>query len=137
MIVPLDQDLLAVYAALDNEIAAAAPSCRACGECCDFPKQGFTLFATTAEVELALRLGPGPGRWTNRQFCPFQAGGKCANRRCRPLGCRTYFCDAAFGDTGPVLYGRYHDAIKAAIDRHGHEYQYGPYLELLADAWER
>ena len=131
----LERDLLALYEQLDEEIARDDPQCRACGECCDFPEQGYELFATTAEAALVVSHERQPDSWRDTRLCPFHVDGKCANRRCRPLGCRTYFCDDSFHTRGPVLYGKYHDLLKAILERHGHEYRYGLFMELLADAW--
>jgi len=131
----LARDILDIYATLDEEIARVGPTCRACGECCDFHKQGYTLFATSAEVALVTTHVPRPERWPDEILCPFQDAPQCSNRDYRPLGCRTYFCDPKLGSAGAVLYGRYHDRLKAVIERHGHEYRYAPFMELLAETW--
>ncbi len=131
----LQQELLALYAELDRELEPAQAACRACGECCDFPKQGFLLFATSAEAELAARCGPPPASWPDRERCPFHVDGRCLNRRGRPLGCRTYFCDPAAEEQGRRVYADYHDRIKRTIERCAAEYRYGPFLHLLAEAW--
>lgn len=128
--------VLALYDRLDADIAQTQPECRACGRCCDFPHQGYVLYATTAEVDLALAQKGLPSAWPRRELCPFQVDGRCANRLGRPLGCRTYYC-RSFEIKGPLLYTRYHDRLKAIISDHGQAYHYAPFLGLLAEAWER
>lgn len=132
----LQQAIMALYAELDAEIAQAKPVCRACGECCDFPRQDYVLYATTAEVELAMVQGRRPDVWERYDLCPFHVGERCANRRGRPLGCRTYYCKS-FEIRGPLLYARFHDRLKAIIVEHGHDYRYAPFLDLLAEAWRK
>ena len=135
MMLPVDRELLALYDQLDAEIAQHEPACRACGACCNFPEQGFTLFATSAEVALVVAHGSPRPPWPDRRLCPYHVEGRCTIRPYRPLGCRTYFCGPALSVSGPMLYGTYHGQIKAILVRHAREYRYAPFLELLADAW--
>jgi len=131
----LEHGILALYSELGSDIERESPTCRACGDCCDFPKQGYVLYATSVEVDLVVsRVDPRPP-WPSRELCPFHIGGKCVLRRYRPLGCRTYYCQS-FAVTGPCLYASYHDRLKDLIGSHGHEYRYAPFLDLLAEGWE-
>lgn len=130
----LERGILALYAELAADIERESPKCRACGDCCDFPKQGYLLYATSAEVDLVVsRVDPHPP-WPSPELCPFHVGGKCALRQYRPLGCRTYYCES-FAVTGPCLYAAYHDRLKALIADHDLDYRYAPFLDLLAAAW--
>jgi len=131
----LHRDILGLYAELDAEIVRRHPHCNACGECCDFPKQGFVLYATSAEVGLVTANLPAPGAWDCAELCPFHQDGKCHNRAYRPVGCRTYFCDPKFSVPGPLTYTRFHERLKAIIAHHGHPYRYAPFLTMLAETW--
>lgn len=80
---------------MDAELAGLGHECRACGECCDLVRNKYRLYLSTLELGLILdrvkidRLPPqADGR------CGFQAGSRCTIHAVRPLGCRTFFCEA-------------------------------------------
>lgn len=85
---------------LDRELAQPQAACRACGECCDFPRRDHVLFATRLEMEVCLSWAgdhaattePAARRRLAAGECPFLADGRCAVRPARPVGCRIFFC---------------------------------------------
>ncbi len=96
-----------LYANLDNRLAAASPSCRNCGSCCNFQEFDHRLYVTTLEmlhfvtslkesgVDGATRrlLRPKKGA------CPYLGRTGCTARDGRPTGCRIFYCtglDQAF-----------------------------------------
>ncbi|MFO7900548.1 MAG: YkgJ family cysteine cluster protein [Planctomycetota bacterium] len=114
----------AVYAELDAELAGLGYACRACGECCDLAAHGFRLYLSTLELALILEregLDRLPPERDGR--CGFQAGGKCTIHPVRPLGCRTYFCDADGDELSPL-----HEAalrkLRRLAERYGCPWNY-------------
>ncbi|MFH0964706.1 MAG: YkgJ family cysteine cluster protein [Planctomycetota bacterium] len=86
-------ELLRLYHEADRWASERALSCRACGECCDFERQGHDLYASMIEAGW-MAYAKRPGKIGARR-CPYFADGKCTNRAGRSLGCRTYFCRGA------------------------------------------
>ena len=82
--------------------------------------------------------GPPDAAWR----CPYQEKNLCTARPARPLGCRTYFCDAALRSRGEEVYREAHERIRRMCVRPqgaaGAEsrWWYGParaYLATLAE----
>ena len=96
----LRSEVLAVYAAADAAVAAAGPKCDASGRCCRFKEYGHTLFVSNLEAEVLLDAAPPYEKPVSGDFCPFQVDDLCTAREPRPLGCRVYFCDPAYQETG-------------------------------------
>ena len=134
--------LAAVYRRVEKAMAPVA-ACRTCGTCCRFTPGGIVLFATALEMAYlvtgagrppAERLpaaGPPDAAWQ----CPYQEGDRCAAHRWRPLGCRTYFCDAAARAAGERLVGPDLQDIRRIAEGEGRAYWYGParlYWERLS-----
>jgi Fe-S-cluster containining protein len=124
----LPADILAevesVYADLERELDALAHTCRACGDCCDLVRHGFRLYMSSLEHAFLLaRTGrtelppPAGGR------CGFQRDGRCTVHAARPLGCRTYFCDADGGHLAE-LHEQYLRRLKRIADRHALPWNY-------------
>ncbi|UCG17372.1 MAG: hypothetical protein JSV19_04935 [Phycisphaerales bacterium] len=95
-----DREFLAamesLYDELDEAVAAHAPVCVTCGDCCRFQAAGHRLFVTSAELAYFLAHTQGAIRTADaKQPCPHQASGRCTTRRQRPVGCRVFFCDPA------------------------------------------
>jgi hypothetical protein len=67
-------------------------------------------------------------------FCPFQAGNLCTARDPRPLGCRVYFCDPAYQDTGNAISETYLRRLKALAEESGTGWRYAPLHEFLNQA---
>jgi len=69
--------------------------------------------------------------WT----CPYQEGDRCGARTVRPLGCRTYFCDAGAAEQGKALHADALHSVRAIARVHGCPWWYGPakvYLDAVA-----
>lgn len=84
----------ALYATLDERIAARQPRCTNRGLCCHFATFGHKLFVTPAELAYFIaksdaRLGSN----TDSGSCPYQVDGRCTTREARPTGCRVFFCE--------------------------------------------
>jgi Fe-S-cluster containining protein len=105
--------LRGVYA--DADALFSGWACPSSTECCRFGVTGREPYVTSIErlaLEHAIAARGGPRSWkrapaTSRvalpivrdeRRCPLlDAAGKCAVYAARPLGCRTFFCDRAFG----------------------------------------
>ena len=125
------QDVLAVYAAADAAVTAAAPRCDASGRCCRFTEYGHTLFISAFEAELLLESAPSYTRPVSRDGCPFQVKGLCTARETRPLGCRIYFCDPAFQGRMSEVTEEAVAALKRVADAHGTGWHYAPLHHFL------
>jgi hypothetical protein len=129
------RDLEDLYADLDRELATLRPLCRTSGRCCRFAAFGHQLWTTGLELDyLVDHQGQPPGPPSEAGTCPYLKDGLCSVRDHRMLGCRIYFCDAAYAGAMGPLYEKYHARIKDLHRRHGVEYHYG---ELLASLRER
>ena len=121
-------ELRALYAQLDAEVARLAPVCQLSGRCCRFREYGHTLFLSAPEVDYLLSEAPAPVRPLDRRRDLPLAGrrGRCTAREARPLGCRVYFCDPAYQDAAPDLSERFIARLKDLADRHGLPWNYAP-----------
>ena len=134
--------LAAIYRRIEEALAPVA-ACRACGTCCRFTPGGIVLFSTALEMVYLISeagwppagrlpaVGPPDAAWQ----CPYQEGDRCAAHLWRPLGCRTYFCDAAARAVGERLYGPALMDIRRVAEGQGHSAWYGParlYWERLS-----
>jgi Fe-S-cluster containining protein len=135
--------VLAIYAAADAAVAAAGPRCDASGRCCRFTEYGHTLFISQLEADVLLADGdpqagtpPFDGPIT-RDFCPFQVNNLCTAREIRPLGCRVYFCDPAYQETGERISETYLRQLKDLADELGVGWRYAPLHEFLEEALAR
>lgn len=106
-----DQDCLGaisgLYENLDKRLAAAGPTCRNCGSCCDFEQFDHRLYVTTLEMlyfVASARGSAGDGAAMRllrpkKGACPYLTRTGCGARAYRPTGCRIFYCtglDAAF-----------------------------------------
>lgn len=141
---PDEQAALAdVYARIETALGPAADACRACGRCCRFKAGGIVLFASALEMaNLVASIGlPRPGTCIadgpadSPWCCPYQQGNVCGARDVRPLGCRTYFCDAEAGATGRRLHADALNEIRQIASQHDATWWYGPARTCLA-TWE-
>jgi hypothetical protein len=128
------QAVLELYREVDREVAAAGPVCVASGRCCRFKEYGHTLFLSQLEAEVLLASAPpyDPASVT-ADFCPFQQGNLCTAREPRPLGCRVYYCDPAYQETGQAISEKYLRRLKALAEEHGAGWQYAPLHHFLKD----
>ena len=130
----LRQQVLAVYAAADAAVAAAAPRCDASGRCCRFTEYGHTLFLSRFEADVLLESAPAYATPVTRDGCPFQADNLCTARDARPLGCRIYFCDPAYQDTGNRITEDAVARLKHLADESGAGWRYAPLHVFLNEA---
>src|SRR6266567_103945 len=92
--------VLELYRDVDRDVAVAGPVCVASGRCCRFKEYGHTLFLSNLEAEVLLASAPPFAQPVTADFCPFQKENLCTAREPRPLGCRIYYCDPAYQETG-------------------------------------
>jgi hypothetical protein len=130
----LRAQVLAVYAAADAAVAAAGPRCEASGRCCRFKEYGHTLFISNLEAEVLLEAAPPYSQPVSGDGCPFQVNNLCTAREPRPLGCRVYFCDPAYTETGSAISETYLRKLKELAERHGTGWQYAPLHHFLNEA---
>ncbi len=125
-------DLAEIFRQVAEAVAGLNIQCRKDGFCCRFDRSGLNLFATRLESDYLRLVGGGPRDSLDTAQCPCQTSGLCTGRMGRPLGCRIYFCDPAYGDRQQVLYERFHQKIIDLHERHGVAYDYRDLLEHLA-----
>lgn len=130
----LRSHLQTLYDELAVEIAAAAPVCELSGRCCRFREYGHTLFISRPEAQLLLEEGLPSGATIDDASCPFQIDGLCTARDRRPLGCRVYFCDPRYSETGSVLSERYIAQLKRLHDNSAIDWEYQPLHKFLREA---
>ena len=126
--------LAEIYAAVDAAVAQAAPRCDASGKCCRFEEYGHTLFLSQFEAEILLESAPPFAVPASRSGCPFQVGGLCTARAERPLGCRIYFCDPAYQDTGNAITEGALKSLKSLADDAGAGWRYAPLHAFLNES---
>jgi hypothetical protein len=125
------EQVMAIYAAADAAVAEAGPRCDASGRCCRFAEYGHTLFISQLEADVLLASAPpfvGP---VSRDFCPYQVDNLCTAREPRPLGCRVYFCDQAYQESGQRISETYLRQLKDLADELGVGWRYAPLHEFL------
>jgi hypothetical protein len=128
---PIRQEVLALYAEADREVAAAGPVCVASGRCCRFKEYGHVLFLSNLEADVLLAGAPAYERPVSPDFCPFQKGNLCTAREPRPLGCRVYYCDPSYQETGNRITEKYLRRLKELADARGVAYRYAPLHHFL------
>src|SRR5438309_6523762 len=128
----LRRQVLELYQEVDREVAAAGPVCVASGRCCRFKEYGHTLFLSSLEAEVLLGAAPPYDRdAVTADFCPFQQGNLCTAREPRPLGCRVYYCDPNYQESGNQITETYLRRLKELADAHGVAYLYAPLHHFL------
>ena len=123
--------VLKLYSEVDREVAAAGPVCVASGRCCRFAEYGHTLYISNLEADVLLAIAPPYERPVTPSYCPFQKGNLCTAREPRPLGCRVYYCDPNYQETGNQITEKYLLRLKELADEHGVEWRYAPLHEFL------
>ena len=63
--------------------------------------------------------------------CPFQKGKLCTARPARPLGCRVYYCDPSYQETGSRLTEDYLRRLKKLAQEYNLDWQYAPLYTFL------
>ncbi len=153
-------DLESIYADTARAIAERAPACWASGRCCNFDRAGHRLYVTGLETAYcvarldgspahgAAPAGRGadgsardPGRVLSLATlasaraaggCPFQRENLCRVHAIKPLACRVYFCDRSAQHWQHELSERMHERVRGLHERHGVEYRYAEWRDLLA-----
>jgi len=121
--------LEAVYAEVERVVANSRAVCIARGVCCRFEEAGHRLYATGLEADYAAHRHPDAPAPEAEGRCPYHVEGRCTAREGRPLGCRTYFCDAGPG----AAMEEEHEAFLARIRAIEREAGYAPtYAEFTA-----
>ncbi|MDB5313295.1 MAG: hypothetical protein JWO38_7497 [Gemmataceae bacterium] len=120
------REVLEIYAGVDAAVRAAGPRCDASGRCCRFKEYGHTLFISHFEADLLLESAPPYPTPVSPDGCPFQVDGLCTARESRPLGCRIYFCDPAYEETGNRITEEAIAGLKRIADAHAAGWQYAP-----------
>ncbi|HZT79685.1 MAG TPA: hypothetical protein VFA26_05675 [Gemmataceae bacterium] len=129
----LRRRVLELYREVDRAVAAAGPVCAASGRCCRFKEHGHTLFVSNLEAAVLLAGAPPYEAPVSADFCPFQKGNLCTAREPRPLGCRVYYCDPNYQETGNRLSEDYLRRLKQLADEHGLPWRYAPLHHFLND----
>ena len=123
--------VLELYEEVDREVAAAGPVCVASGRCCRFKEYGHVLFVSNLEADVLLATAPPFEQPVSPDFCPFQKGNLCTAREPRPLGCRVYYCDPNYQETGNRITETYLRRLKVLAEAHGGEWRYAPLHHFL------
>jgi len=123
--------VLALYREVDAEVRAAGPVCVASGRCCRFKEYGHTLFVSNLEADVLLSQAPAYELPVTSDFCPFQKDNLCTAREPRPLGCRVYYCDPAYQETGNLITEKYLQRLKQLAEEHGLPWRYAPLHTFL------
>jgi hypothetical protein len=123
--------VLELYQEVDREVAAAGPVCVASGRCCRFKEYGHVLFMSNLEAEVLLADAPRYETPVTPDFCPFQDGNLCTARASRPLGCRVYYCDPGYQQTGNHITEKYLRRLKELAGQNGLEWRYAPLHTFL------
>lgn len=123
------EQVYADYAAFQER---ARPVCLQRGLCCRFEEAGHELYTTALEADYAAAQHPqaaapeAPGR------CPYHVQGKCTARAGRPLGCRTYHCDARTSSVLSAAHEHFLAAIRRIERETGYLAAYGRFPAMLA-----
>lgn len=123
--------VLELYAEVDREVAAAGPVCVASGRCCRFKEYGHILYLSNLEAEVLLQSAPPYEQPVSPDFCPFQKGNLCTAREPRPLGCRIYYCDPNYQETGNRIMEDSLRRLKELAAQEGLPWLYAPLHHFL------
>jgi hypothetical protein len=127
----LRRKVLELYTDVDREVSAAGPVCVASGRCCRFKEYGHTLFLSHLEADVLLAAAPPYDSPVSAEFCPFQKDNLCTAREPRPLGCRVYYCDPNYQETGNRITEKYLARLKTLADEHDAGWRYAPLHSFL------
>jgi Fe-S-cluster containining protein len=129
----LRRRVLEIYEEADREVAAAGPVCVASGRCCRFKEYGHRLYISNLEADVLLAAAPSYDRPASSDFCPFQKDNLCTAREPRPLGCRVFFCDPAYQETGGRITEKYLHRLKELANELEVDWRYAPLQDFLND----
>jgi Fe-S-cluster containining protein len=130
----IHRPVLALYAEVDAAVAAAGPKCDASGRCCRFKEWGHVLYLSALEAEVLLAGAPTYAKPVSPDFCPFQKENLCTAREPRPLGCRIYFCDPTYQETGNAIMEDALRRLKQLTAELGRDWRYAPLHVFLNEA---
>jgi Fe-S-cluster containining protein len=130
----LRRRVLEIYREADADVKAAGPVCVASGRCCRFKEYGHTLFVSNLEADVLLAQAPPYETPVSPDFCPFQKENLCTAREPRPLGCRVYYCDSTYQETGNAITEKYLARLKALAGEFGVDWRYAPLHTYLNEA---
>src|SRR5216684_2481033 len=134
MLAKIHQGVMDIYKEVDAAVAEAGPICVASGKCCRFKEYGHTLFLSNLEAEVLLESAPTYEQPVTADFCPFQKENLCTAREPRPLGCRVYFCDPNYQETGQQISEQALRKLKQLAEENGLEWRYAPLHVFLNEA---
>lgn len=123
--------VMQLYQEVDREVASAGPVCVASGRCCRFKEYGHVLYLSNLEADVLLAAAPAYEQPVSADFCPFQEGNLCTAREPRPLGCRVYYCDPSYQETGNRITEKYLQRLKQVANDNGIEWLYAPLHHFL------
>jgi hypothetical protein len=127
----LRRRVLELYHEVDQAVAAAGPVCVASGRCCRFKEYGHVLFLSNLEAAVLLADAPAYDRPVSPDFCPFQKDNLCTARQPRPLGCRIYYCDPSYQETGQRITEEALQRLKVLAQKQGVDWLYAPLHHFL------
>jgi Fe-S-cluster containining protein len=133
----LRRKVLELYQEVDAAVARAGPVCVASGRCCRFKEWGHVLYLSNLEAEVLLADAPPYAPPVSADYCPFQKDRLCTAREARPLGCRIYYCDPAYQQTGNALMEDALGRLKQLAAEHGLAWRYAPLHAYLNEALAR
>ena|SRR5439155_14870536 len=125
------RQVLEMYREVDAAVAAAGPVCLASGRCCRFKEHGHVLYVSNLEADLLLSRAPAYEQPVGPDFCPFQKDNLCTAREPRPLGCRVYYCDPSYQETGNRITETFLQRLKELAEAHGVAWCYAPLHQFL------
>ena len=120
-----------LYAQVDEQIDQLRPKCLGGGACCRFDLAGHRLYVSTIELALLTTDSPCNPEKLSLGRCPYQQGPRCTTRRCRPLGCRTYFCQESTTRPCQEIYEGSHEIIRRLHESAKIEYTYIDLISAL------
>ena len=126
--------MMDLYARVDARVAEADVACSGDGACCHFHQAGHRLFVSPVELALLTLDDPGAPELLGELRCPYQVDEQCTARLRRPLGCRTYFCQAD-EEWSARLYEEFHAELGALHERHGAHYEYMELSSAVAEVF--
>jgi Fe-S-cluster containining protein len=89
------------------------------------------LFVSNLEANVLLSGAPPFERPASPDFCPFQKDKLCTARAHRPLGCRVYYCDPNYQETGNQITEEYLRKLKELAEQNGLDWRYAPLHHFL------
>ncbi|NIA20713.1 MAG: hypothetical protein GWP05_01825 [Anaerolineaceae bacterium] len=128
-----------LWRTIDRRLDRVSSTCRACGQCCDFPRRHHVLFATKCEMDVCLSWAMKNLSLTQDDMrrrlacgrCPFQQDRLCAVHPVRPLGCRHFFCTPGHRRRLDRVSGVAQRRIRQIIKGANNLGWYGPALSYL------